>query len=46
LADFEQYFVANIPDIDQRQRIFGVYLQYLSELFEVAGKDFFSVSEW
>lgn len=41
LADFEQTFVTSMPEKEQRSKIFATYLQYLSELFEVVGKDFF-----
>lgn len=43
LAAFEAYFVTNLPDKDRRKEIFEMYLQYLSELFEVVGKDFYQL---
>jgi len=41
LADFEQFFVTGLPELEQRRTIFEVYLQYLSELFETVGTEFF-----
>ena len=43
LADFERYFVADLPDKERRNEIFETYSQYLSELIEVVGKDFFQL---
>ncbi len=43
LTDFEANFVAKLPDKDRRKEIFEMYLQYLSELFEVVGKDFYQL---
>lgn len=43
LADFEKNFVSGMPDQERRNQIFQVYLEYLSELFEVVGRDFFQL---
>ena len=43
LADFEQYFVADLPDKERRKEIFQTYLQYLSELKKIVGKEFFQL---
>lgn len=43
LVDFEANFVLNLPDKDRRKEIFELYLQYLSELFEVVGKEFYQL---
>lgn len=43
LADFERYFVLDLADRGRRVEIFEIYLRYLSELYEVVGKEFFQL---
>jgi len=43
LGEFEEEFVSKLAEKEHRTEIFRAYLEYLNELFEVVGRDFFQL---